>query len=65
MAGTEISFSGIDIWRVEDGQIIEYWISSDGLHMVAQLNPEGQVSGPCSLKIIMNVAGLTMRKALS
>ncbi len=39
-AGTEITFGGIDIWRVEDGRIVEYWISSDGLHLMAQLNPE-------------------------
>jgi predicted ester cyclase len=38
--GTEITFGGIDIWRVEDGRIVEYWVSSDGLHMMAQLNPE-------------------------
>lgn len=38
--GTEITFGGIDIWRVEDGKIVEYWVSSDGLHMMAQLNPE-------------------------
>jgi predicted ester cyclase len=37
--GTEITFGGIDIWRVEDGKIVEYWVSSDGLHMMAQLNP--------------------------
>lgn len=38
--GTEITFSGIDIWRVEDGRIVEYWVSSDGLHFMAQLNPD-------------------------
>lgn len=39
-AGTEVTFGGIDIWRVEDGKIVEYWVSSDGLHFMAQLNPE-------------------------
>lgn len=38
--GTEIRFGGIDIWRVEAGKIVEYWVSSDGLHLMAQLNPE-------------------------
>lgn len=38
--GTEATFGGIDIWRVKDGQIVEYWVSSDGLHLMAQLNPE-------------------------
>jgi predicted ester cyclase len=38
--GTEITFGGIDIWRVEDGRIVEYWVSSDGLHFMAQLNPD-------------------------
>lgn len=35
----EITFRGIDIWRIEDGKIVEYWVSSDGLHLMAQLNP--------------------------
>lgn len=35
--GTRIAFRGIDIWRVEDGRIAEYWVSSDGLHLMAQL----------------------------
>lgn len=39
-AGTEITFGGIDIWRVENGKIAEYWVSSDGLYFMAQLNPE-------------------------
>lgn len=38
--GTEATFGGIDIWRVQDGKIVEYWVSSDGLHLMAQLNPE-------------------------
>ena len=38
--GTEITFGGIDIWRVEGGKIVEYWVSSDGLWMMAQLTPE-------------------------
>lgn len=36
-AGTPISFSGIDIWRVENGKVAEYWVSSDGAHLMAQL----------------------------
>lgn len=36
-AGTPITFNGIDIWRVEDGKVAEYWVSSDGAHLMAQL----------------------------
>ena len=36
-AGTPIAFSGIDLWRVEDHKIAEYWVSSDGVHLMAQL----------------------------
>ena len=30
-AGTEVWFGGIDIMRIEDGRLAEYWVSSDGL----------------------------------
>ena len=35
--GTRVSFGGVDIWRIENGKIAEYWVSSDGLHLMAQL----------------------------
>jgi predicted ester cyclase len=35
--GKQIVFRGIDILRVEDGKIVEYWVSSDGLHLMQQL----------------------------
>lgn len=35
--GASITFRGIDIWRLEDGKVAEYWVSSDGLHLMAQL----------------------------
>lgn len=35
--GTPITFRGIDVWRLEDGKVAEYWVSSDGLHFGAQL----------------------------
>lgn len=38
--GTEVVFGGIDIWRLEDGKIAEYWVSSDGLWLMAQLRPD-------------------------
>lgn len=38
--GTEVIFGGIDIWRVVDGKIAEYWVSSDGLWLMAQLDPK-------------------------
>jgi ketosteroid isomerase-like protein len=36
-AGTPIVFRGIDVWRIADGKVIEYCVSSDGLHLMAQL----------------------------
>jgi predicted ester cyclase len=35
--GTKIEFRGIDICRIESGRIAEYWVSSDGAHLMAQL----------------------------
>lgn len=35
--GTEVVFSGIDILRVESGRFVEYWVCSDGVHLMAQL----------------------------
>jgi hypothetical protein len=35
--GAKVTFGGIDIWRVEDERITEYWMSSDGLHLMGQL----------------------------
>jgi len=36
-AGTPVEFSGIDIFRLRDGQIAEYWVSSDALQLMQQL----------------------------
>lgn len=35
--GTSITFGGMDIMRIEAGKIAEYWVSSDGLHLMTQL----------------------------
>jgi len=35
--GTEVAFSGIDIMRAEGGRLVEYWVSSDADHLMAQL----------------------------
>lgn len=36
--GTEVAFAGIDILRAaSDGRFAEYWVSSDGLALMAQL----------------------------
>lgn len=35
--GTPIAFGGIDLWRLENGKVAEYWVASDGLHLMAQL----------------------------
>jgi predicted ester cyclase len=39
--GTQVAFSGIDLFRVEDGRFAEYWVSSDGAHLMAQLGVGG------------------------
>jgi ketosteroid isomerase-like protein len=35
--GIPIVFKGIDVWHLEDGKVAEYWVASDGLHLMAQL----------------------------
>jgi hypothetical protein len=35
--GMPITFRGIDVWQLEDGKVTEYWVASDGLHLMAQL----------------------------
>ncbi|MGN8646555.1 ester cyclase [Gracilibacillus sp. HCP3S3_G5_1] len=35
--GKIISFNGMDIMQVEDGKIKGYWVSSDGVHLMEQL----------------------------
>lgn len=36
-SGKSISFSGIDILRIKEGKIKEYWVSSDGIYLMKQL----------------------------
>ena len=36
-AGKRMSFHGMDIFLVEDGKIRDYWVSSDGVHLMEQL----------------------------
>lgn len=36
-AGTPVTFGGNDILRLEGGMVAEYWVSSDGLSLMAQL----------------------------
>jgi predicted ester cyclase len=36
-AGTMVSFGGTDLLRARDGRFAEYWVSSDGLLLMAQL----------------------------
>lgn len=38
--GTLIRFGGIDIWRLNEGKVSEYWVSSDGLWLMQQLAPD-------------------------
>jgi predicted ester cyclase len=40
-AGTEVAFGGIDLLRARDGRFAEYWVSSDGLQLMAQLGALG------------------------
>lgn len=35
--GIPITFRGIDVWQLDGGQVAEYWVASDGLHLMAQL----------------------------
>jgi predicted ester cyclase len=39
--GTEVAFGGIDIMRVADGRLAEYWVSSDGIALMTQLGALG------------------------
>jgi predicted ester cyclase len=40
-AGTPVRFGGIDLLRARDGRFAEYWVSSDGLELMAQLGALG------------------------
>ena len=40
-AGTPVAFGGIDLLRARDGRFAEYWVSSDGLQLMAQLGALG------------------------
>lgn len=37
-AGKEIMFGGTDIWRFSDGVVCDYWVSSDTMWLMEQLN---------------------------
>jgi predicted ester cyclase len=39
--GTEVSFGGIDLMRIDGELIAEYWVSSDGLALMGQLGALG------------------------
>jgi predicted ester cyclase len=39
--GTAVAFGGIDIMRVADGRLAEYWVSSDGIALMQQLGALG------------------------
>lgn len=36
--GKEIVFGGMDMWRFSDGLVSDYWVSSDGMWLMEQLN---------------------------
>jgi predicted ester cyclase len=40
-AGTPVAFGGIDLLRARDGRFAEYWVSSDGLALMAQVGALG------------------------
>lgn len=42
--GTRVAFSGMDLVRLSDGKIAEYWVSSDGDHLMAQLGVDGKAN---------------------
>jgi predicted ester cyclase len=35
--GTPIAFNGIDLLRIANAKIVEYWVSSDGMYLMQQL----------------------------
>jgi predicted ester cyclase len=35
--GTPIAFNGIDLLRIVNAQIVEYWVCSDGMYLMQQL----------------------------
>jgi predicted ester cyclase len=37
LVGTSIAFNGIDLLRIANGNIVEYWVSSDGMYLMQQL----------------------------
>jgi predicted ester cyclase len=39
--GKRVSFSGIDIYRIQDGRVIEYWCSEDELGLLRQVGGLG------------------------
>ena len=39
--GTSLKFAGADFLRVENGKIVEYWLSSDQLDLIKQLGMQG------------------------
>jgi len=43
--GKEVSFTGTDILRVSDGNVVEYWVNADGLDLCAQLGITELASG--------------------
>ncbi|WP_211310652.1 ester cyclase [Thermasporomyces composti] len=40
--GTRVAFSGMDLVRLANGKVAEYWVSSDGDHLMAQLGVDGK-----------------------
>lgn len=38
--GTTVDFTGIDLVRVDDGRVAEYWVCSDGAALMAQLGAQ-------------------------
>lgn len=35
--GTIVEFSGVDLFRLAEGKVAEYWLSTDALHLMHQL----------------------------
>lgn len=38
--GKQVLFGGIDIWRFSEGKVSDYWVSSDDLWLMEQLNSQ-------------------------
>ncbi|GAA2786278.1 phosphopantetheine-binding protein [Saccharopolyspora taberi] len=56
--GTPVTFRGVDILRIEDGRIAEYWLTDDQLDLYAQLEAVPRAKSPESVQLREELAAL-------